>query len=42
MARDVELALVDVIATFGQCSTDAAKAFVSDLKKKGRYQTDVY
>jgi sulfite reductase (NADPH) flavoprotein alpha-component len=42
MARDVERALVDVVATFGARTTDQAIAFVSDLKKAGRYQTDVY
>jgi len=42
MAKDVERALLDVIATFGARSTDQAIAFVSDLKKAGRYQTDVY
>jgi sulfite reductase (NADPH) flavoprotein alpha-component len=42
MAKDVERALVDVIATFGARTTDQAIAFVSDLKKAGRYQTDVY
>jgi sulfite reductase (NADPH) flavoprotein alpha-component len=42
MAKDVERALVDVVATFGARSTDQAIAFVSDLKKAGRYQTDVY
>jgi sulfite reductase (NADPH) flavoprotein alpha-component len=42
MAKDVERALVDVVASFGARSTDQAIAFVSDLKKGGRYQTDVY
>lgn len=42
MAKDVERALVDVVATFGARSTDQAIAFLSDLKKAGRYQTDVY
>jgi sulfite reductase (NADPH) flavoprotein alpha-component len=42
MAKDVERALVDVIATFGARTTDQAIAFVSDLKKTGRYQADVY
>ncbi|HML13728.1 MAG TPA: sulfite reductase subunit alpha [Xanthobacteraceae bacterium] len=42
MAKDVERALVDVVATFGARSTDQAIAFVSDLKKAGRYQADVY
>jgi sulfite reductase (NADPH) flavoprotein alpha-component len=42
MARDVERALIDVIATFGVRSTNEAVAFVADLKKTGRYQQDVY
>jgi len=42
MAKDVERALIDVVATFGVRSTNEAVAFVSDLKKSGRYQQDVY
>ncbi len=42
MAKDVERALVDVIAQFGARSTDEAISFVADLKRKGRYQQDVY
>jgi len=42
MARDVERALIDVVATFGVRSTNEAVAFVTDLKKSGRYQQDVY
>ena len=42
MAKDVERALVEVVATFGARSTDQAIAFVSDLKKASRYQADVY
>ena len=42
MAKDVERALVDIAAQFGARSTDEAVAFVADLKKKGRYQQDVY
>ena len=42
MARDVERALVDVVAAFGGRSTDAAVSYVADLKKSGRYQQDVY
>jgi sulfite reductase (NADPH) flavoprotein alpha-component len=42
MARDVERALVDVVAKFGVRSTNEAVAFVADLKKSGRYQQDVY
>ena len=42
MAKDVEAALVDIIAQFGARSTDEAISFVADLKKKGRFQQDVY
>ncbi len=42
MAKDVERALVDIVAQFGARSTDEAVAFVAELKKKGRFQQDVY
>jgi sulfite reductase (NADPH) flavoprotein alpha-component len=42
MAKDVERALVDIVAQFGARSTDEAITFVGDLKKRGRYQQDVY
>ena len=42
MAKDVELALVDIVAQHGARTTDEAIAFVAELKKKGRYQQDVY
>jgi sulfite reductase (NADPH) flavoprotein alpha-component len=42
MGKDVERALVDVVAEHGARSTNEAVAFVADLKKKGRYLTDVY
>ena len=42
MAKDVERALVDIIVQFGARSTDEAIAFVAELKKKGRFQQDVY
>jgi sulfite reductase (NADPH) flavoprotein alpha-component len=42
MAKDVERTLVDIVAQFGARSTDEAIAFVNDLKKRGRYQQDVY
>ena len=42
MAKDVERALVDIVAQFGARSTDEAIAFVADLKKRGQYQQDVY
>jgi sulfite reductase (NADPH) flavoprotein alpha-component len=42
MAKDVELALVDIVAQHGVRSAPDAAAFVSELKKAGRYQQDVY
>jgi sulfite reductase (NADPH) flavoprotein alpha-component len=42
MAKDVERALVDIVAQHGARSTDEAVSFVGDLKKKGRFQQDVY
>jgi sulfite reductase (NADPH) flavoprotein alpha-component len=42
MAKDVERALIDVVATYGVRSANEAVAFVAELKKSGRYQQDVY
>jgi len=42
MAKDVERALVDVIAEFGARSVDEAISFLGALKKSGRFQQDVY
>jgi sulfite reductase (NADPH) flavoprotein alpha-component len=42
MAKDVERALVDVIAAHGARKLDEAIAFLAELKKSGRYQQDVY
>jgi sulfite reductase (NADPH) flavoprotein alpha-component len=42
MGQDVERALVDIVAQFGARSTNEAVAFVKELRKSGRYQTDVY
>jgi sulfite reductase (NADPH) flavoprotein alpha-component len=42
MAKDVERALVDIVAQYGARSTDEAVIFVGELKKKGRFQQDVY
>ena len=42
MAKDVERALVDIVAQFGARSTDEAVSFVADLKKTGKFQQDVY
>ena len=42
MAKDVERALVDIATEHGKMLTDDAVAFVTGLKKSGRYQADVY
>ena len=42
MAKNVERTLVDIVATHGVRSANEAIAFVAELKKAGRYQTDVY
>jgi sulfite reductase (NADPH) flavoprotein alpha-component len=42
MAKDVEHALIDIVASCGARNTDEAIAFVGELKKRGRYQADVY
>jgi sulfite reductase (NADPH) flavoprotein alpha-component len=42
MAKDVERALVEIVAQHGARTTDQAIAFVAELKKLGRYQQDVY
>jgi sulfite reductase (NADPH) flavoprotein alpha-component len=42
MAKDVERALVDIVAQHGARSIDQAVSFVAELKKTGRFQQDVY
>jgi sulfite reductase (NADPH) flavoprotein alpha-component len=42
MAKDVERTLVDVIAEHGARTPAEAVNFIAELKKLGRYQTDVY
>jgi sulfite reductase (NADPH) flavoprotein alpha-component len=42
MAKDVERALVDIVAQFGARTIDEAVSFVGELKKNGRFQQDVY
>jgi sulfite reductase (NADPH) flavoprotein alpha-component len=42
MAKDVETALVDIVAQHGKRSAGEAATFVAALKKQGRYQQDVY
>lgn len=42
MAKDVEIALVDIVAHHGARSAEDAAAFVANLKKVGRYQQDIY
>ena len=42
MAKDVDAALREIIATQGGLTAEAADAFVADMKKTGRYARDVY
>jgi sulfite reductase (NADPH) flavoprotein alpha-component len=42
MAKDVERAVVDVVAEHGGRSPEEAVAYVAALRKAGRYQADVY
>ena len=42
MGKDVERALLDIIAEHGARSLEQAGAFLAELKKSLRYQTDVY
>jgi sulfite reductase (NADPH) flavoprotein alpha-component len=42
MAKDVDQALHDVIATHGNLSTEEAAAYVTQMKKDKRYLRDVY
>jgi sulfite reductase (NADPH) flavoprotein alpha-component len=42
MARDVDLALKQIVAEQGGMSAEAAAGFVSDLARCGRYARDVY
>lgn len=42
MAKDVDLALLEVISAHGKLSAEDAAAYVSQLKKDKRYLRDVY
>jgi sulfite reductase (NADPH) flavoprotein alpha-component len=42
MGKDVERALLDIIAEHGGRSLEQSGVFLAELKKSGRYQTDVY
>jgi sulfite reductase (NADPH) flavoprotein alpha-component len=42
MAKDVDKALHDVIATQGSMSEEQAAAYVNQMKKDKRYVRDVY
>jgi sulfite reductase (NADPH) flavoprotein alpha-component len=42
MGQDVERALVDIVVQHGGRTTDQAVAYLADLKRRGRYQADVY
>jgi sulfite reductase (NADPH) flavoprotein alpha-component len=42
MARDVDQALHDIVATHGSRTADAASDYVNALKREKRYLRDVY
>lgn len=42
MAHDVHDALLTIISHYGECSPEAAAAYLSELQEQGRYQRDVY
>jgi sulfite reductase (NADPH) flavoprotein alpha-component len=42
MARDVEQALLEIVATQGQLSLEDADEYLSELRQQQRYQRDVY
>jgi sulfite reductase (NADPH) flavoprotein alpha-component len=42
MAKDVEAALLEVIASEGGLSVDDADAYLDELRESHRYQRDVY
>ncbi len=42
MAKDVDTALTEIVANFGKTSPEEARAYVDNMRKSGRYQTDVY
>ena len=42
MAKDVETALIDIIANQGKLSEEEASAYLKDLRNAKRYQKDVY
>jgi sulfite reductase alpha subunit-like flavoprotein len=42
MAKDVERALLDAIATGAQCSPEQAVEYLTALKAEKRYRRDVY
>lgn len=42
MAKDVEQALLDIVADFGKMDDESADEFLSELRVERRYQRDVY
>ncbi len=42
MAKDVEQALLEVVAEFGAMDIESADEFLSELRIERRYQRDVY
>ena len=42
MARDVQEALIEVIAQHGNLDREAAEEYLNELRRAKRYQRDVY
>ncbi len=42
MAKDVNEALIDIVAEQGQLARSAAEEYVAELRRNKRYQRDVY
>jgi sulfite reductase alpha subunit-like flavoprotein len=42
MAVAVENALAEIVADYGNREMDAARAYIDNLKRTGRYHADVY
>ena len=42
MAKDVEYALLEVIAQQGKLGQDEAEEYLNELRENQRYQRDVY
>ena len=42
MAKDVQEALIDIIAQYGNKDREAAEEYLNELRRAKRYQRDVY